>query len=156
MSAASLRAEIAYKRPESVLVVVYTVSRQALLLKRNRPVFWQSITGSLKWPDESAPDAAYRELEEETGIKASSGWRNWQHTYTFPILTEYRHRYAPGVSDNKEHLFSIELPEPCQLVLSDAEHSSGLWLPIEDAITKVWSWSNRDALERVAVALNSD
>ena len=113
-------------------------------------------TGSLKWPDESAPDAAYRELEEETGIKAVSGWQNWQHTYTFPILPEYRHRYAPGVSDNQEHLFSLELPETCQPVLSDAEHSSGLWLPIEDAITKVWSWSNRDALERVAAALNSD
>ena len=72
MSAVSLRSEISYKRPESVLVVVYTVSGQTLLLKRNRPVFWQSITGSLKWPDESAPDAAYRELEEETGIHALS------------------------------------------------------------------------------------
>ena len=156
MSVVSLRSEISYKRPESVLVVIYTASGQTLLLKRNRPVFWQSITGSLKWPDESAPDAAYRELEEETGIHASSGWRNWHHRYSFPILPEYRHRYAPGVSDNKEHLFSLELPETCQPVLSDAEHSSGLWLPIEDAIAKVWSWSNRDALERVAAALNSD
>ena len=156
MSAVSLRSEISYKRPESVLVVVYTVSGQTLLLKRNRPVFWQSITGSLKWPDESAPDAAYRELEEETGIHALSGWRNRQHTYTFPILPEYRHRYAPGVSDNQEHLFSLELQETCQPVLSDAEHSSGLWLPIEEAITKVWSWTNRDALERVATALNND
>ena len=63
MSAVSLRSEISYKRPESVLVVVYTVSGQTLLLKRKRPIFWQSITGSLKWPDESASDAAYRELE---------------------------------------------------------------------------------------------
>ena len=156
MSTVSLRSEIAYKRPESVLVVVYTISGQTLLLERNRPVFWQSITGSLKWPDESAPDAAYRELEEETGIKALSGWQNWQHTYTFPILPEYRYRYTPGTSDNQEHLFSLELAETCQPVLSDAEHSSGLWLPIEDAIAKVWSWSNRDALERVAAALNSD
>ena len=156
MSAVSLRSEISYKRPESVLVVVYTVSGQTLLLKRNRPVFWQSVTGSLKWPNELAPDAAYRELEEETGIHALPGGRNWQHTYTFPILPEYRHRYAPGVSDNHEHLFSLELPETCQPVLSDVEHSAGLWLPIEDAIAKVWSWTNRDALERVATALNND
>ena len=155
MSAVSLRPEIAHKRPESVLIVVYTVTGQTLLLKRTRPVFWQSITGSLKWPDESPPDAACRELKEETGIKALSGWRNWQHTNTFPILPEYRHRYAPGVSDNKEHLFSLELSEPCQPVLSDAEHSSSLWLPIEDAITKVWSWSNRDALERVVAAITA-
>ena len=155
MSVVSLRSEIAYKRPESVLVVVYTVSGQTLLLKRTRPVFWQSITGSLKWPDEPAPDAAYRELEEETGIHALSGWRNWQHTYTFPILPEYRYRYAPGESDNQEHLFSLELPETCQPVLSDVEHSAGLWLPIEDAIAKVWSWTNRDALERVATALSN-
>ena len=156
MSAGAVGAEIAHKGAEAGLRVDDTGTGQKLLRKRTSPVFWESSTGSLKWPDESPPDAACRELKEETGIKALSGWRNWQHTYTFPILPEYRHRYAPGVSDNKEHLFSLELSEPCQPVLSDAEHSSSLWLPIEDAITKVWSWSNRDALERVAVALNSD
>ncbi|MCW8948496.1 MAG: NUDIX domain-containing protein, partial [Sedimenticola sp.] len=39
-----------YKRPESVLVVIYTDQGEVLMLNRTRPKgFWQSVTGSLKW-----------------------------------------------------------------------------------------------------------
>ena len=54
MSATLFTMAQAYKRPESVLVVVHTPAGQTLLLKRARPVFWQSVTGSLEWPDEPA------------------------------------------------------------------------------------------------------
>ena len=37
-----------YKRPESVLILVYTSQKDVLLLKRhNEKDMWQSITGSL-------------------------------------------------------------------------------------------------------------
>ena len=143
-----------YKRPESVLGVVYTSGGMTLLLRRARPVFWQSVTGGLDWPDESPGEAARRELKEETGIESSSGWRDWQHTYSFPVMPEYRYRYAPGVPDNKEHLFSLEVLQTCTPKLSEAEHSDSCWLPFDDAIEKVWSWSNRDALERVAAQVS--
>ncbi|HJP11179.1 MAG: dihydroneopterin triphosphate diphosphatase [Arenicellales bacterium] len=150
MSATLFTTAQAYKRPESVLVVVHTPAGQTLLLKRARPVFWQSVTGSLEWPEEPAAEAARRELKEETGIESSSGWRDWQHTYSFPVMPEYRYRYAPAVPDNTEHLFSLEVPETCTAELSEAEHSASCWLSFAEAIEKVWSWSNRDALERVA------
>ena len=39
-----------YKRPESVLVVVYTRSNEILALRRKQPnYFWQSVAGSLEW-----------------------------------------------------------------------------------------------------------
>ena len=39
-----------YKRPESVLVLVYTMNKQVLLLRRRRfHHFWQSVSGSLEW-----------------------------------------------------------------------------------------------------------
>ena len=57
-----------YKRPESVLVVIYTISGEVLLLERRQPAgFWQSVTGSLAW-DEAPREAAIREVSEETGL----------------------------------------------------------------------------------------
>ena len=47
-----------YKRPESVLILVYTSQKDVLLLKRhNEKDMWQSITGSLlenELPSEAA------------------------------------------------------------------------------------------------------
>ena len=64
-----------YKRPESVLVVVYTADRETLILQRVGNSFWQSVTGSLNWDEESPEEAARRELFEETGIATEKGWR---------------------------------------------------------------------------------
>ncbi|MEO8122029.1 MAG: dihydroneopterin triphosphate diphosphatase, partial [Rhodoferax sp.] len=45
---------IAYKIPESVLVVIYTPALDVLLIKRADAVdFWQSVTGSKDTLDES-------------------------------------------------------------------------------------------------------
>ena len=60
------------------MVVVYTAAGETLLLKRLQPVFWQSVTGSLEWPDETPEDAARREVYEETGIEADAGWIDWK------------------------------------------------------------------------------
>jgi len=58
------------KRPESVLVVVYTRAGEVLMLRRTSPRgFWQSVTGSLEWGELPA-HAAARELYEETGLRA--------------------------------------------------------------------------------------
>ena len=70
----------------------------------------------------------------------------------FPILPEWRHRYAPGVTENLEHLLYLELPETCEVTLNAAEHVTYRWMGLEEAIRKVTSWTNREALERLRTA----
>ena len=136
-----------YKRPESVLVVVYTRAGQALLLKRIEPPdFWQSVTGSLKGGEIPA-DTAVRELFEETGIRAGDGLRDWRQTNTFEILASLRKRYAPGTIHNLEHVYSLQLPAAVPVALNPAEHSEYSWMGLGAAAQTVWSWTNRAAIE---------
>ena len=136
------------KHPVSVLVVVHTARLEVLLLERAaRPGYWQSVTGSLERPDESLEDAAARELHEETGIDPAQGrLERWNVANTFEIFAEWRHRYAPGVTRNTEHVFGLALPEPVAVVLAPEEHLAFEWLPWREAAAKCFSWSNRDAI----------
>ncbi len=136
-----------YKRPESVLVVVYTAAGEVLVLRRRQPPdFWQSVTGSLRWEETDPLDAARRELREETGLGAEVEVIARGVTNRFPILPPWRHRYAPEVTENLEHVFRVYLPERRPIVLNPAEHSEGEWLPRSLAAARVASWTNRDAI----------
>ena len=89
-----------FKRPESVLVVVYTRTGKVLMLRRaDHPEFGQSITGSFDWADADREATARRELREETGLEAE-GLREWGLTNRYEIFPEWRHKYAPGVTEN--------------------------------------------------------
>ena len=139
-----------FKRPVSVLVVVYTVDLDVLLICRRIPEgFWQSVTGSLEQGEQPA-DAAQRELREETGIVAPVV--DHQTSRIFPIKKRWQKRYAPGVSDNLEHEFSVQLSSRCDVILDPSEHTSFCWLPIIDAIAKVGSHTNRAALKNIMQA----
>lgn len=134
-----------FKRPESVLVVVHTPKLDCLLLERVEPRgFWQSVTGSLS-EAETPAECAARELQEETGL-AADGLRDAHVQRSFPILPAWRSRYAPGVSSNTEHLWYLELPEVRAVRIEPTEHVAYLWLPVDAAIEKVASWTNREAL----------
>lgn len=143
-----------FRRPESVLVVVYTTDEQTLLLKRKHPgSFWQSVTGSMEWSGESRIQTAVRELREETGIEADFGaLRDWNRIFQYPIPAALRHRYSDSVRFNREHVFSIRLPGIRPVTLQPAEHSEFFWVDIRAAQNIVWSWSNREALEMVKLA----
>ena len=140
-----------FRRPESVLVVVHTPKLDCLLLERVEPRgFWQSVTGTLRWAETPAECAA-RELAEETGL-APDGLRDAQVRRSFPILPAWRSRYAPGVDSNVEHQWYLEVPEVRAVEIERTEHVAYLWLPVEAAIEKVASWTNREALQRLADA----
>lgn len=135
----------ALRRPESVLVVVYTRAHEFLLLERVNPTgFWQSVTGSLEW-DETPGQAARRELAEETGL-AAEGLRDGEVSQRFPILPQWRSRFAEGVESNLEHVWYLELPEQVDVVLNPQEHSRHVWLELDAALERVTSWTNRDAI----------
>ena len=136
-----------YKQPLSVLVVIHTPDLQVLLLEgAAHPGCWQSVTGSRE-DDESLITTAAREGAEETGIAASeSAFRDWQLINTFEIFTEWRHRYAPGVTHNTEHVFSLEVAAPQPVIMAPDEHLNYCWLPFREAAEKCFSWSNRAAI----------
>ena len=134
----------AYRRPESVLVVVYTDDAALLIQRTVAPVFWQSVTGSLE-AGETPGDAAARELREETGIE-SSILRATGIIREFEIFKSVRHLYAPGVTRNREHLFYLHVEAPCDIQICEDEHQAWEWVPIQEALDRVLSWTNALAL----------
>jgi dihydroneopterin triphosphate diphosphatase len=139
-----------YKIPVSVLVVVHTPALKVLLLERaDRPGFWQSVTGS-QHEGESLRDTAARELREETGLDAALyELTDWGMENRYEIFPHWRHRYAPGVTHNTEHVFGLRLPGARAVVLEPKEHLRYEWLPWREAAERVFSWSNAAALREL-------
>ena len=136
-----------YKNPVSVLVVIHTPDLQILLLERAaHPGYWQSVTGSQE-ANEILIETARREVEEETGIHVPlHAFNDWQLTNTFEIFAEWRYRYAPGVTHNTEHVFSLEIPAVRPVRIAPDEHLAYCWCAWEEAAKQCFSWSNREAI----------
>lgn len=140
-----------YKRPESILVVIYTQGGEVLLLRRRHPPwFWQSVTGSLE-PGETPRQAAERELFEETGLRGTGRLVDCHHSVTFPIIHAWRHRYAPDVHYNREHWFRLQLSGRRVIRPNSSEHLETRWLPVAQAAHQAGSWTNRRALLQLLV-----
>lgn len=142
-----------FKRPLSVLVVVYTVDLDVLLLERaDHPGFWQSVTGSIE-EGENLQEAAMRELVEETGLQQGE-LVDWRAETEYEIYPEWRHRYAPGVTRNIEHAFGFRLSKRVPVRLSPREHLNFIWLPYTEAAGRVFSSSNESAILKLPEMLN--
>ena len=139
-----------HKIPESVLVVIHTPVLEVLLIERaDRPGFWQSVTGSLDNADEALLQTATRELFEETGIIADGVnivLRDWQLANIYEIYPVWRHRYAPGITRNTEHVFSVCVPRDIAITLSPREHLQYAWFPYLEAADRCFSSSNAEAI----------
>jgi dATP pyrophosphohydrolase len=107
------------KQPVSVLVVIHTPALEILLLERAaHSGFWQSVTGSREG-NEALSETARREVLEETGIDAPlADFSDWSLSNSFEIFSEWRHRYAPGVTHNVEHVFSLCISAPIEVTTS--------------------------------------
>ncbi len=137
-----------YKRPVSVLVVIHTGCGQVLLIERTpQPGFWQSVTGSVEEGDASLAHTAQREVQEETGIRAPlSAFVDWRLSNVYEIYPAWRHRYAPGVTHNTEHVFSLRVARGTPVVLSPREHRAHQWLARQAAADACFSPSNAEAV----------
>jgi dihydroneopterin triphosphate diphosphatase len=138
---------VTHKIPVSTLVVIHSADLQVLLLERaDRPGFWQSVTGS-QHEGETLRETAIREVGEETGLDASSyPLEAWNLRNVYEIYPVWRHRYAPGVTHNTEHVFGLEVPAPVPVRIAPREHLAAEWLPWNEAAERVFSWTNRKAI----------
>ncbi len=144
---------IAYKIPQSVLVVIHTPALEVLLIRRaDAPDFWQSVTGSKDDAGEDYATTAAREVLEETGIDCragsalADGLRDWHLENVYEIYPRWRQRYAPGVTRNTEHLFGLTVPPGTPVRLDPREHVAYRWLPWRDAALACFSPSNAEAI----------
>ncbi|MFJ3048452.1 dihydroneopterin triphosphate diphosphatase [Herbaspirillum chlorophenolicum] len=152
-----------YKIPESVLVVIHTAEREVLLIERaDKAGFWQSVTGSKDMPEEDLSETARREVQEETGIVVAAAGvesnqaignalpavnlRDWQLSNIYEIYPVWRHRYAPGVTKNTEHVFGLLVPRDIPVTLAPREHTRYQWLPYREAADRCFSPSNAEAI----------
>lgn len=134
------------KIPRSVLVVVHTPALEVLLIERaDKPGYWQSVTGSLDTPDEPLETTARREVQEETGICRGT-LRDWQLENVYEIYPVWRHRYAPGVTHNTEHVFGLTVAAGTPVRLNPREHLAYVWLPWRAAADRCFSPSNAEAI----------
>jgi dihydroneopterin triphosphate diphosphatase len=146
-----------FKLPVSVLVIVHTPDLRVLLLERaDFPEHWQCVTGSRE-EGETFAQTARRELMEETGIDAlrHGDVRDWEWFNDYEIFPQWRHRYASGTTHNREHAFSVEVPQAVPVRLAPREHTAYLWLPWHEAAPKCFSWSNRAAIEQLPQRIGS-
>ncbi|MDD2880381.1 MAG: dihydroneopterin triphosphate diphosphatase [Rhodoferax sp.] len=141
-----------FKIPQSVLVVIYTPALEVLLIKRaDVDDFWQSVTGSKDDLQETFEQTARREVFEETGIDCRLGapladnLQDWQLENIYEIYPRWRHRYAPGVTHNTEHLFGLQVAQGIPIKLSPREHTDCQWLPYQQAAQLCFSPSNAEA-----------
>ncbi len=129
-----------------MLVVIHTPALEVLLIERaDKTGFWQSVTGSLDAVDEPLADTARREVLEETGISTGT-LQDWGLENVYEICPVWRHRYAPGVTHNTEHVFGLCVQPKPPVQLNPREHLAHAWLPWREAADRCFSPSNAEAI----------
>lgn len=126
---------------------MYDKQSRVLVLQRDDDAeFWQSVTGTIEL-GEQPMQTAVREVLEETGIDINASGlalMDCRQINQFEIRTRWLHRYPPGTKYNTEYVFAVMCQGNESIRLT--EHLQYLWLPKADAIEKVWSETNKNAI----------
>jgi dATP pyrophosphohydrolase len=97
--------------------------------------------------DASLAHTAAREVQEETGLSAQpADLQDWGIANVYEIYPAWRHRYAPGVTHNTEHVFGLCVPAAVPVRLSPREHTHWQWLDWRAAADCCYSPSNAEAI----------
>jgi len=130
--------------PHEILVFVRR-GQQFLVLHRSerQGAYWHSVAGGVE-RDESAAQAARRELREETGLAAE------------PVSTGQEFTYAPeaweahaGSGTVRVDCFVVEAPRDWEPEL-DWEHDDYRWCSLEEATSLLYWPEPRELLKELA------
>jgi dATP pyrophosphohydrolase len=131
-----------FRTTQVEIIVFKIVNKQILflLLKRNllRGDFWQPVTGGVH-ENEPLPEAAQRELKEETGI---TDYLNiYNDVYYFEFQSE-------GYGILKEYVFGVKITPETTIQLS-SEHTDMKWCNLGEALSLLKYESNRVAFQKL-------
>lgn len=134
-------------RGDQEVVVVVRRGPEFLVMHRapERLGYWSLVAGGLE-PDETAPEAARRELFEETGLEANV--RPLPIALTYSLLDDppaIRARYAPGIETVTVHAFVADAPVKWEPTL-DAEHDLHEWCELDEALALLVYDTAKDAV----------
>lgn len=107
---------------------------------------WDFPKGKIE-PGESEPDAALRELEEETGITEVDVLSGFEETIHYVFKRE-------GETVSKDVLFFLGRVASDNITLSH-EHKDFVWLPFERAVEKVTFKTAKEVLRKAQAFLES-
>jgi 8-oxo-dGTP pyrophosphatase MutT (NUDIX family) len=133
------------------VVVVVRRGPEFLVMRRapERLGYWSLVSGGLE-PDETAAEAAERELFEETGLEAKV--RPLPVALSYSLLDDppaIRARYAPGIETVTVHPFVVDAPVKWEPTL-DAEHDVYEWCDLGEALELLVYDTAKDAVRAAA------
>jgi dATP pyrophosphohydrolase len=120
------------------------------IFRRTDTGAWQGIAGGGE-DDETPKEAAIREAREEAGITARAVLQLAVVGAVAVELFRDRHLWDSALREIPEYAFGVA-PESPALSLS-LEHREFVWLPVEEALTRLEWESNRIALRELHLRL---
>ena len=90
-------------------------------------------------------------VERLTRIYGETQWtrgalHDWGLRNVYEIYPVWRHRYAPGVTHNTEHVFGLTVAAGTPVRLNPREHLRFGWWPWREAADRCFSPSNAEAI----------
>jgi 8-oxo-dGTP pyrophosphatase MutT (NUDIX family) len=136
--------------PDEVAIFVLRHDRSEVLVVHRSPDlggYWHTIAGGVE-AGEALPDAAARELLEETALRVAV--HETGIAFHYPLTEEppeRRARYAPDITAVRVSCFVADAPDGWEPTL-DHEHDDYRWVAADDAPDALFWPDVADALRR--------